>query len=279
MPWFDAPIMQYPRRWSERSLDYRLFCIWIWSLAAAIILGGSLFKKIPAPVFYGPIAAGAVVVISLSIANRRRRNWHWPGTTTEDTIKAIGAVVLWALGFYVIFRFFRDPWSRPAVPIILFLLSMAALNILVLLKLLLPSEIGFQSHCYDPLAGPPIVPPAAPATPEEPQWKRIARGAYYAVCVAVLLNWLAFFYVNENYTRDGAQYQVATHTRPNNGHKAIIHLTPQQKRIENLMVLGMVFGTPALMLGALFAQFALGVTLFPYQPTPRGIFDPKDTVE
>ena len=146
MSWFDAPTTQYPRRWSEQSLDYRLFFIWEFSLMAGIFLGsGGLFEKIPAPLFYGGIAAGALVVVSLSIANRRRRNWHWPGITTADILKAIGGGVLMALFFYVFFRYL--PHSRAAVPMILFALSIAVINILVLLKLVQPSEAGFQSYC------------------------------------------------------------------------------------------------------------------------------------
>ena len=62
-----------------------------------------------------------------------------------------------------------------------------------------------------------------------------------------------------------------------NEHGAIIYLTPEQKRIDSLMLLVVSLGIPAVILGGIFLQFVLGVKLFPNQPTPRGIFDPKDT--
>jgi len=273
MPWFDAPTTQYPRGWSEYSLDYRLFFIW----AIVVLVAGSLFENAPAPLFYGGIAAGALAFISLSTANRRKRNWHWPGVETADVLKAIGGVVLMVLFFYVCFRYL--PRDRSSVPVLLFALSIAVVNILTSLNFVQLSEIDFERHCYDPLSGPPVASPVSSAKPVEPQWKRVVRGVYRAAFLVVCLAMLASIYLHENYVHDGARQPTATQTETINEHRAIIYVTPRQKRIDSLMQVCTFAGLAAITLGGLFVQFVLGVTLFANRPAPRGIFDPKDPIE
>jgi hypothetical protein len=278
MPLFDPPTTQYPRRWSEQSLDFRLFFIWEAALMATMILGSAgLFKNIPAAMFYGAIAAGAVVVISLSIANRRRQNWRWPGVTAGDVLKTIGAGALMALFFYVAFR--NLPQARSSVPMILFGAAIAAMNVLTMLKLVQPSEIDFQSHCHDPLSPPAIAVPATPAEPAEPRWKRVVRGAYGVAFLAVWLEAMAFFYVHENYVRDGARHPTVTQTETINEHGTIVYLTPEQKHFDDMLQASMFTGIPAIMLGGLFSHFVLGVRMFNNWPARRGVFDPEGTVD
>jgi hypothetical protein len=270
MPFFDAPSTNYPKRWSEYSLDFQIFYVWEISLFALIFLSGTgALKMVPAPLFEAVLALWFLVLLGVSIHNRRQKDWRWRGLSRSDWLKTgFGAALM--IVFLYVFSQGLLPLKSLTLPMFLFALSIVVFNILTSLRVLQFSEIDFLQSCGDNIVSPVISDVAI--VPSEPKWKRAVRGIYSVLFILVWLEGMAFFYVHQKYTHEGSRKPTATQTESVNEHGTLIYLTHEKMRINNALMTMMMVGIPGMIFGGLFLHFVAGVPMFRNMPASRGLF-------
>lgn len=270
MPFFDAPSTNYPKRWSEYSLDFQIFYVWEISLFALIFLSGTgALKMVPASLFEAALALWFLVLLGVSIHNRRQKDWRWRGLSRGDWLKVgIGAALM--IVFLYVFSQGLFPLKSVTLPMFLFALSIVALNILYGLRVVQFSEIDFVQSCGDNVVSPADADFAAALS--DPTWKRAVRGIYSVLFILVWLESMTFFYVHQKYTHEGSRRSTTTQTESVNEHGTLIYLTHDQMRINTALMTMMMVGIPGMIFGGFFLHFVAGVPMFRNMPASRGLF-------
>jgi Na+/melibiose symporter-like transporter len=273
---FDRP--QFTRRqWSDYSLDYKLFFVWEVSLFAAILPSQSgAFDALSDAVLYG-LALGWLAILSLiAIRNRIAENWRWPGLSASSAAYALLVGVLMVI-FLFIFMHDLLPMGRHAAPMIAFAVSIGVFNILSSLKLVQNTQEEFERYrVTDESAPAHVTSDSEDDKPIDPLWKRVARGAYFALFILIWLEGMAFFYFHERFVDQGAREPSMTRTHSVNEHGTLVYLTDDQAELNGLLETLMMIGIPAIILSGFALHFVVGVPLFNNMPASRGLFGTSD---
>lgn len=249
----------YPRKWKDMSLDFKLMFVYHGCMMF-LFISGSRFTTRQELL----IAASLVAVLTiLSLRHRTAIGWKWKGITTKDLAMAIGVGAL--LVFFLHSASPQFPASNPSfLPWYLAGFGIGAFNILTTLKLVRSSEAQMRADCSDALAEPKQQPKGESL---EPRWHRIARGIFSCLFLLVWLEGVAFFYYHGKVFSSGSSTPTATQSDPISDHGNTVYITHAQKVQLDRMETMMFTGVPAILVSGLVLHFLVGVKLFPNTPT------------
>lgn len=142
----------FPRRWSEMSLDTRLFFAFHFCIILMFAAGGAL----SVPLEIAIAASLATIVAVVSVAHRLRKGWRWRGAGLKQVLLAAGGLALAGLMFTVVAQFaaINDPRF---LPWFIALAGISIFNALISLRLVRPFEADFVADVH------------ADATTDQPQ--------------------------------------------------------------------------------------------------------------
>ncbi len=265
MPLFDAPNPDYPTRWKDFSLDYKLAFVYFVCMVWLFMSGDSLSLK-------EELVAAAivsVVLVSLSVRHRQRMNWRWPGIRPKGVLAALGIVV--AGGIFEFASSGSAPPSDPRfLPWHLAGVGLAVFAVLAALRIVQTSKSDFlkQSEAADSADSRlEHSTPMVPSVPTDPLWKRVTRAIFYILGFLVWLDAMASFYCFDVAFRKGSAKPTPTPTEPLNSHGLIVYIQHAQKAQIDFLQNVMSIGIPCVIACGFILHFLLGVRLFPNTPT------------
>jgi len=265
MPLFDAPSSNYPTRWRDFSLDYRLAFAYFGCMVLLFMSGDSLSLKqeLVATMIV------AAVLVSLSVRHRQRMNWRWPGVEGKGVLAALG--ILLAAG---IFEFASSGFASPSdprfLPWHLAGLGGVVFALLAALRIVQASKSDFLKQCEAAVSADSDLghcTPMVPSVPTDPLWKRVTRALFYILGFLVWLDAMASFYCFDVAFRKGSAKPTPTKTEPLNSHGLIVYIQHAQKAQIDFLQNVMSIGIPCVIACGFILHFLLGVRLFPNTPT------------
>jgi hypothetical protein len=265
MALFDAPSLNYPTRWKEFSLDYKLGFVYFGCMTVLFANGDALSieQELLATMFL------VTILLSLSLRYRRRMNWRWPGVHTKGVLTAVGILVLAG-----IFDFAATPLAPPSDPRLLpwhlVGLGGTVFGVLVALRIVQLSKSDFLRECEAVGTADFRAKSTAetiPVVPTDPFWKRVTRAIYSILFLLVWLDGVASFYCFGVAFRNGSSRPTSTQTDPLNNHGQIVYIQHSQKVLIDFLQKVMFIGIPSVIVSGLILHFFLGVRLFPNTPT------------
>ena len=246
------------------SFDFKLFFAYHVSMIGTSVVTGI------APITVLVILAVTLISVfsALSVANRRKRHWRWPGASTKNALQAIGVL---AVGIFFAGsitprvsvsdpRFF--PWFAVSGGLIL-------LGILASMRVVTMSEADFAAQCDDRTATQPEPARPDPAHPPEATWKRATRAAFLAYALALWASSVSYFWYFDIAVRDGSPVPTPNQTEAIVEHGRTAYITPDKmKRLSFLRLSLFPGGISVFVIGGLI-HFVLGVKLVANVPTLR----------
>ena len=260
---FDAPSHRYPRKWSEMSLDYKLFFVYHGSMMAMMVAGRSLSTRSTLQVVVVLIG----LLTAISISHRQKAGWRWPGIKFPDVLKAAGTLLL-----ILLFLFAATPMFPPVkvLPWYLAGAGIGMLGILTAVKVVDISEAEFALHCRVlDQSGQEI--PRASELPErtspEERWKKVIRGTWTTLFIAIWIVGVLSFYLDGVSFKNGSPVPTATHTEPRTEHGKTVYVTPAEKERTSLLFWTSWVGVAVLIPSGLVLHFFMGIKLFGETPS------------
>lgn len=265
MALFDAPNLDYPKRWKDYSFDFQLMFVYHGCMMALFMAGSALSIK-------QELLATAVLVAiltSLSLRHRSSTNWRWPGTKTKGMLFAVAILVLAA--FFDLAAVPLAPPSDPRfLPWHMAGMGIAAFGVLSALRVVQLSKSDFLKEC-EAIGVADFRPrPASEAVatgPTDPLWKRASRAVYTVCFLVVWIDGVAAFYYFGAAFRDGSPRPTLTQTDPLNNHGQIMYILHAQKVLIDSLQTVMFVGIPSVIAVGLLLHFFVGVKLFPNMST------------
>jgi hypothetical protein len=256
---FNTANSSYPKSWKEMSFDFKLFFAYHLSMMGLFLVGGFAPIVVLVALVIGLVGA----VSALSIANRRRRNWRWPGASSRNALQAIVVLVLG------IFFFAADTpsvsvwdphvfaWFAGGGGFTLFFV-LASMNLVTL------SEADFLIQC-----GQHAVPPRKPAQPVEAKWKTMLRAGFSIYFLILWVTGVTYFWCFNIAFRDGSPAPTPSQTEALVDHGKTVYITPEEMRRLSLLRLSLFPGVTSVFIIGGFIHFGLGIKLVPNLPTLR----------
>jgi hypothetical protein len=258
MTLFDWHKADYPRSWSEMSLDFQLMFAWVVGMVALGVLGAAL----PVEITVILAAALATSFILLSVARRRALHWQWTGARPAEVVSAAFYAVVIAA-----FLFTGVPLSPPVnTSTLVWYLAGAGFGVFGVLQALNVARMSKADYMRDcnPHGGTSAAESAQ--TPSEGYWKRTIRAVFMIAFFLVWADLLAAFYFSERAFQNGSPVATAEKTEPIVINRRVGYVTQSEKQPIDLLLTVAAFGIPAAFVCAVLLHFALGVKLF---PTPQ----------
>jgi hypothetical protein len=250
---FDREIA-YPRRWSEMSLDFKLFFASHGALMVMFLVGRVLTIGIES-------AAEAALLAAIGgLATWRRciDGWRWAGmglAQALNTFLALAVLVVFGGAAFLLF-----PPSSPAfLPWYLALVNIGVFNVLVALRIVRPSREAYQRDCQPADVTASLT--TAPVSTEAP-WRRVARITFHTVFLLVWIDGVAFFFAEGAAAPNPESLRAA----PFMGDVARALVVLQNPDVRLAMQVGVFVGIPCVLAAAFLLQFVLGVAVFPNAP-------------
>ncbi|HTA29514.1 MAG TPA: hypothetical protein VK731_03475 [Candidatus Cybelea sp.] len=214
----------------------------------------------------GYVSVVASVLVVLSIRNRIRLGWRWPGAKLKDVF---GTLV--AAAFIIFFFGAILPGHSPFNPAV-FPWFAAGANFLVYavlngLKVVNDSNAAFLQNCGEHRSLAPPEPPP-PSRPAQRSWKQILAAVYGIYFLIVWLLGLSFFWRFNLAFSHGSPKPTATQTEKLINHSHTVYITPDEKRMVHLLELSMMCGIPSAMALGVFLHFIVGVKIFDNKSLP-----------
>jgi hypothetical protein len=252
MDWWGTE--NYPRRWSDMAIDYKLMFVLHIAIMIQFALGQSLTIAGEAAVQGGLIAAALAVAIWI----RQKSGWRWRGIGIKH---GLGAVLICCLvGLFLGAAMPLDlavtpqmfPWCMGAIQIGLF-------GMLTKLRIARLSQQDFLADCDPHSQSAELAPPeSAQAT-----WRVWARRIYSIAFLAIWLDLLAFFYFHRLTIRDGAAFPDAIMTTAMTDHGDTVYVTAADWARDRLLLLIGTAGIPIILVSGAILQFVFRVPIFP----------------
>ncbi|HUC85559.1 MAG TPA: hypothetical protein VL970_10235 [Candidatus Acidoferrales bacterium] len=239
----------------EKSLDFRLFCgfhLWmIITLAAHYVVKLGIVAE--------SVIAGtaAVVAIIVSVRDRLKHHWHWPGARMRDGLWAFAAALLVAFFFGAAWPG-RSPLDPKLFPWYAMGLNFLVFAVLSGLHIVCQTEKEFQSQCG--AAG--LEMPARPARPVTRSWKTAIMTAFQAYFLVI---WIAgvysFWKFNMIYHR-GSPVATSTQTEQLSSHGRIVFISLHDWKQLNVLQWALILGIPSVFVIGWFLHFVARVKVF-----------------
>lgn len=244
-----------PRGWADMSFEFKAMFAYHVALMAMFVTG-------LVPIGYQLAAAGGWIGLAAltSIVRRRKLGWKRPPRTLRNWLGALASVL-----FSVLFCASASPMARPDDPHImpwyLMGLGIALINLLSSLKLVYYYEADFLAAGAG--IDPPVPPDRQDAAPGEPAIHGVIRFVYRAASGAVMLAFMAFFYLDSSAIRDGAPHPTASLTAPITEKGSTVYVTPERAALIGELELVGMLGIPIVIFAGFGLQLLGGVRLFP----------------
>jgi hypothetical protein len=266
---FGAPNPNYPLKWGDYSLEFKLMFVYHGCMMLLSVAGESLSARWEILV----AAFVAAVFVSISVRRRHEMQWHWRGASAKNVLAGLGGMVL--VG---VFLFAGSPLFPPSdhrfLPWYLAGIGIGVFGVLRALNVVGFSKDEFLKDCQTQGTGAPntvapsIVAPGSTGT-IEPSWKRVMRTAFMVFFFFIWLDGVASFYFFGLAFRDGSPAPTATKTEPLVDHGEVVFVPRDQKALVDGMQKIMSIGIPAIFVLGFIVHFAVGVKLVPNAPTFR----------
>lgn len=184
-----------------------------------------------------------VVAVILSLRNRRRTGWHWPGARLKDILGALAASALIIFFFGAIL-----PGASPLNPRIFPFLA-AGFNFLVFailsgLKIVFEKEDEFLRYCGEFRPTEARLPVSSPL----PFWKRLLWGAFQVYFLAIWIGGVGFFWQFNAAYNHGTPQPTPARTEILTSHGHSVYITPEQRRRIDLLEHLMIYGIPSVLI-------------------------------
>lgn len=239
----------------EKSLDFRLLEGFFLCMVVAVAV--HLFFKVGTQGEAIIACAAAVVGIFLSIKNRVKHGWRWPGTGIRD--------VLWAFAVALLLAFFVGaalpghspleprlfPWCAIGVSWLLF----AVLNGL---HIVCQSEEEFRLQCGPATKATPVLP--APRPPRT--WQSIVTNAFQVYFLLIWIAGVGFFWRFNAVFHHGSPVATAAQTEQLSNHGQIVYISLQDWQQVHLLERVMMLGIPSVFVIGGFLHFVARVKVF-----------------
>jgi hypothetical protein len=269
MPLFNSPKSEnYPRKWSEMSLDFKLMFVWHGSMMFLMITGGN-FTSGQELTFAAILMA---VLFSVSIQHRRSKGWQWQPVESKQFAWAAGSLLLTALFLYASSPLF-SPLNPGFLPWYLAGFGIGIMNVLSAIGLVRLSESQFIADCQTTAPQAPALAPTA--EPADPAWQRFLRGSFQLAFLGIWLNFMVFFYLHGKAIRNGSPTPTAAQTDSVTEHGGTVYVTHKEKVLDDRLLTISMIGIPSAMAAAAILHFLLGVKLFPNAPTLKEYLNRK----
>jgi hypothetical protein len=251
---FDLGNTNYPKRWADMSVEYKLMFAYHASMMVMMLLSRSPLLTVPIELgVAGALVLGFAVV---SIRRRRHLGWHWPGIRPSHLARAVVTAALIGCFLYA-----ATPLAPPFSPVMLpWYLAGAGLGffgVLHAFKLVFLAEADFLANGKVP--GAPIIPQAIMA---EAAWKKAVRATFSIVFVLCWLAGVAFFYTYSTAIRDASPVRTDIQSELIKVHGRDVYVTKAEKNLIDDLQRAR-FGLPVLVICGFAIHFVLGVRLFP----------------
>ena len=249
----------YPRKWKDMSLDFKLMFVYHVCMMVLFIAGSAFTTR--QELF---IAASLVLVFTMiSLRHRSAIGWQWQDIKTKDLAIAIGVAVL--MVFFLGAGSSMFPASNPRfLPWYLAGFGIGFFNVLSILKLVRSSE---SQMLADSRTSIPEQPSRAVTEPLEPRWHKFVRGIYSCLFLLVWIEGVYFFNYFGKTFQSGSPTPTATQTEPISDHGKTVYITHAQKVQLDRMETMMFTGIPTILVSGFALHFLVGVKLFPNTPT------------
>ncbi len=224
---FDPPSQRYPKKWKERSLDYRMMFIYHGSMMVLFVAGQALSVRQEAALTALLVAA----LVTISFRQRKSLHWRLPPVRARNVIGASFTTV--AIAFFL---FSATPLFPPSdhrvFPWYLAGLGMGMFAILTSLGVVNLSEADFLLNCrtIDEYGREIDHTSVLPPIDIDPGWKKFARGTYSVIFVLVWFCGVASFFFFGNAVRHGSPVPTATQSEPVEDHGRTGFVTRDEKR-------------------------------------------------
>lgn len=269
MPLFNSPKSEnYPRKWSEMSLDFKLMFVWHGSMMVLMMTGG-LFTIGQELTLAAILTA---VLFSLSMQNRRSNGWQWQPVESKQFAWAAGSLLLTCVFLYAGTPLF-SPSNPNFLPWYLAGFGIGFMNVLSAIGLVRLSKSQFIADCQTTDSRVPALAPIAESA--DPAWQRFLRGAFHLAFLVIWLNFMVFFYLHGQAIRNGSPTPTATETDPVTEHGGTVYVTHKERVLDERLLTISMIGTPSLMAAGAILHFLVGVKLFPNAPTLKEYLNRK----
>lgn len=255
MTLFDWHKADYPRGWSEMSLDFQLIFAWVISMMALGVLGAA----VPVEITVLLAAALATSFILLSVARRRALHWQWPGARPAEVVSAVFSAALVAAFLFAMTPVF-PPVNTSTLVMYLAGAVFGVFGVLLALNVARMSKADYMRDCNSN-GGTSVAESAQ--TSSEAYWKRTIRAVFMIAFLLVWADGVACFYLSARAFESGSPTVTTDKTEPVIINGKVAYVTASEKQPIDALLTVMMFGIPAVMVLAVFLHFALGVKLFP----------------
>ncbi len=265
MQLFDATSANYPQKWRDMSLDFRLMFVSHGCMMLLFMAGQALSTTWELSI----VTCLAAVLVSISMRHRHEMNWRWRGARAKNVLAALGGAILMAFFLFAGTPLF-PPSDRRFLPWYLAGGGIAVFGVLAALKLVVFSKDEFVKECE----GPTSLGVPKSATDErksvlgkDPTWKRVVRGVFVTLFLLVWIDGVASFYCFGVAFRHGSPEPTATNTEPLEDHGHVVFVPRDQKVLIDRLQRIMWIGIPSILVAGFVIHYIVGVALF-QRPQP-----------
>jgi hypothetical protein len=248
------PSRNPPKNWKDLSFDMRLFFGFHMTMLGLLIAHtGNIAFEI------GVVACAALVGLTLSIRNRRRNDWRWPGAKRSNVLGAVATAALMMFFFgaslpgTTILNPDRFPWFAGGGGVLVF-------GVLSALNVVQSSEADFQRLCGGTKSEEAIT--TGPPGAQLPKWKRILAGAFSVYFLVVWILATGYFWQFNSAFSHGSPQPTATQNEKLTNHGHTVYITLQEKRWTDRFELALMPGIPSVFFLAAILHFVVGIKVF-----------------
>jgi hypothetical protein len=246
-------MLKMPERWSDYSLDYKLFFVLAFGLLLLFGVGGMLPVTTGFSAVWVATAIAAPLII-ISVVHRARRQWRWRGVKRKDLVGALFGVAV-----VLAFLYAATPMFPPVgvfLPWYLLGGAIGVWNLLTALKITHYARADFDRDCE----------PWSVSVDEDGYkstrhlgWRDVVAIVYSVLFFSVWLAFLARFYLTGVHLRDGARIPDATHVYAVEDDPAVAYISAEEGRLFEALGWYAFAGIPAIMLLGVVLQFIFKV--------------------
>jgi MFS family permease len=210
---FGSDMKDYPRKWRDMSLDYRLMFGYHFCMIALFLLGR--FLKLETQITI--VALLLIVMVFFSLWYRKSKGWRWLGIKVGNVIGAIFSLALGIFFLGAMALYFKPtephlfPWFAGCGGFIVF-------GILSSLKLVRMSKTQFERQCQEDDSG------IDEYIPNKNNAHKFTRSAFSVFFTAVWIGSVAFFWTSTSAYISGATTPTSQKTEmiTNHGEKRYV---------------------------------------------------------
>lgn len=229
---------------SSPSLDFMLVIALELLLVAILIMSGKLSLERQAVL----AASGLTLVVSISVARRIRRRWHWPGITRRDMFKALivaaGGLLFLASLYPRYSPFTSRGFAWFSIAAIIFIYGM-----LESLRIIPDSEDFFKLCCGDKASAKQALLQYAGK-----KNNNLKHPVFYSFFAVVWILTMIYFWKAESAFSTGAPQPTLEKTASMSDHGRTVYITPEDRRTIRLLSIPFFLGIPLVLIISIYIR-------------------------